>query len=289
MKSIATKLFLIIIPTLFILPLISFAQSPWQTLSEQSSVQIEFLKPGIHNSFGNPKAEFFNGACFLTVRSRFPNGSYFVLDIPFGIGRYEDFSYYYTFSGGHSLYESKRSFTFGNIYLGYETGRAEEEYKGSFGIRLPIVQEINIDAAVMGIITDFDRAEAFGINCGFVFCKGMMNKIINEQFRLRTGLGIVFQVPVKEIKIDNIFTYLHYDLIVWYKTGRLAIGCGFSGLYHDSKTDGFNTLSVHQLGLTSELKIGKIKPTLYFRLPLDADYKQDINYIIGCGLTMLIP
>jgi hypothetical protein len=69
-----------------------------------------------------------------------------------------------------------------------------------------------------------------------------------------------------------------YGLQGGYESGRFRAGAGYTGRVYGLG------LMVHQLGFNANVGLGRIRPGVHFRMPLDKESKEDLNYVLGLNL-----
>jgi hypothetical protein len=69
-----------------------------------------------------------------------------------------------------------------------------------------------------------------------------------------------------------------YGLQCGYESKRFSAGAGYTGRVYGLG------LMVHQLGFNANLGLGRIRPGVHFRVPLDEESKEDLDYVLGLNL-----
>jgi hypothetical protein len=254
-----------------LLPISLPAQSLWLDRRHDKAIGMEVLRP----NFTNDDDGVSGLALFLSLRAPLSNQLRFVGELPFVNSNFESSSFFF---------ESGSQSTIGNPYLGLEIGRQNSPVFGEFGVRLPLASEDNFGAALVGVITDFDRLEAFLPNT--LPITGMLNyhyKLASGfTVRLRGGPSLLIYTGADNGGSD---LFMGYSAQTGYESERVSILGGLTG--RANLTEGgadFGERSVHQLGFNASVGFGNVRPGLHFRLPLDDDLKESMDFVFGLNL-----
>ena len=259
---------------LALLPVTAAAQTIWTSSERTTNLTLEWLRPDFEEG---DDVSFFTSGLFLSGRLAVSDKLNLVADLPFA---YYDAE---VSSGGGNESDA----TIGNPYLGLEVGRVDSPIWGELGLRVPLAPSDNL-AVGSGFYSDYDRCEAFMPDIlSFV-------GIANYQYRHDTGFsmrlrgGPLVLVDTDEALADSDSeVYAIYSLQGWYDTARMRFGAGFTGRLWASESDlDFKERSVHHLGLAMAGKFRGVEPGLHFRLPLDEDLTDYMNYVFGINVTV---
>jgi len=130
--------------------------------SENLSSALEIFKPDVHKGVYNGISysgdySFETVALFLLLRSQIGSKSFLVAELPLAHAAFDA-----KIDGDSSFDRSRGSAnTAGNPYLGLELGGLDSRFFTEVGVRLPLAQAENNNAATVGRAADSDRPEAF--------------------------------------------------------------------------------------------------------------------------------
>ncbi|UCE41130.1 MAG: hypothetical protein JSV17_17125 [Candidatus Aminicenantes bacterium] len=250
------------------------AQSIWQDPTSWEGIFIEFLKPHYADEID---LSFLTSVTFLSARFPMTRNINFSGELPFSYIKWD-------IPQGPDLGAQQ---TFGNPYFGLEYHPRRTALFFELGVRAPLATGIegeNGEATINGGLTDFvDRAEAFATNA--IPVTGFVNYIFSSRtgfsLRLRGGPSFWFASGDRE----ESETFIMYSAQVFYETDIFRFGGGFSGRYSASMEDGdFGERSMHQLTFGLDIILGMFRPGAYIRIPLDEEYKEIIDTVIGISL-----
>lgn len=245
------------------------AQSIWVNQGQGKVIAIEFLKP---NFDGEDNTTLATSAIFLSGRFPISSGMVFVAELPFSHIGDEDFD------------ESESSI--GNPYLGLEIRKEGKPFFVELGLRPPLAPNDKDFAQSVGFVTDFDRAEAFGSKVFTITGKGNYYRkaASNMVVRLRVGPTLFLDTGRGNF-VGETELLLDYNAQVGYEGAQISLLGGFTGrlLVTESDLD-LGERTFHQLGAAASLNLGVVHPGIHFRLPLDDDLKDDIDFVYGLHL-----
>ena len=270
------------VPLIFLCSAPLMAQSIWLTSDQKSSVSLEIIKPSFENYSGEIDTKLLNMVTFLSIKNHFQKDIAFVAEIPFANTNIEETYLYY--AGGFT--RETKSTTIGNPYLGLEIGDRNNHFTGNIGIRLPFTSMTETDAAAMGIITDPDRAEAFGMKSAYLIMEARSYLSLSNSNWLRLGAGPSFEIPT-EGQNREVESYVHYYAQLLLSTEPLSVITGFSGFMNATASDWeLSKMTIHQFGVTAAYNIGRFSPGFHIRVPLDKDLGDALNYVYGINITV---
>lgn len=254
-----------------IIPAIAPAQSIWLDRSPDKMLALEILKPSLK---GEENVSFTTAAYFLTYRTPLSKNVRFVGELPFAHGDFgRQVNFFFTRFGPGS--------TLGNPYLGVEVQREGSPMFVEIGARAPLTSDSQFQAVTTGLAADFDRMEAFMPNT--IPFTGMLN------YRQKSASGLAFRLrggPSFLVGTSGGGSQwlLGYSAQVGYETRPFNLNAGLSGRANLSGEGDYGERSIHQLGLSANLGLGQFRPGVHFRMPLDQDTREGLNYVVGINL-----
>ena len=234
--------------------------------TSEHAIWIELLKPSFPQS-----TSFGNGVLFAVYRGRISPKTFLVVDLPVSNANLG--------SGGGA-----KATLVGNPYLGLEYGQAGAETYWEGGIRLPVVSEGDFLASLVGLETDFDRAEAFLPDLVSITTRFNYHSVrpSGSMFHLRPGL--TFWIPTSGGEPEMLFDYA---LIGGYEKGRVTAGAQLSGRFIVTSGGGnFAERTINQLGIFGRLRFGSVIPGLELRVPLGDDLDPDYILVLRLGMAL---
>ena len=266
-------LFLVAVPSLN-------AQAIWTHQTTDRGVALEALKPTFTNNEG---VEFTTSALFFSGYTRFGDHFRVIGELPivhYGTEPEKDEP------GAGEISETAVA----NPYLGFQYQSTERRFIADFGVRLPLIAEEKTFARQAGMYSDLDRWDAFLPKMlGFIGTGQYRYKFENGLYTGIRGGGSFLVNTKKEQGEDASEFYLLYGLFAGYDAERFNINGNFSGRYlTTSDQEGFGENSLHLLGISASYKAGKIWPGLQFKLPLDKDLSDVLDFVVGLQLAVNI-
>ncbi|MFQ5866093.1 MAG: hypothetical protein ACE5IW_12785 [bacterium] len=246
------------------LPSLSLAQPIWVG---QNTVSLEIFKPDFEDINGSDNTTFLTSAIFLSLRLPLGERVFFVADLPF-VHAGLDFRF------RDNVSESM----IGNPYLGLEFRRQDVPVFAEIGLRGPLASDKFFPSRV-GIFSDFGRLEAFLPDVLSIL--GAVNfrpNLTSDLFvRLRTGPSLLINTE----DVDNSELYLIYSALLIYDGKIFGIRGGFTGrlIFTDEGDIGERTFV--EFGLTASLALGNVHPGGHFRLPLEDDLSEVLDFVFG--------
>jgi len=256
------------------------AQSIWLDRSHDRSVGLEIFKPNFKNINDATITTSNSGWVFFpSLRWPLSTKVHFVGELPFAFASAE------VKSSRFNINQSRSESVVGNPYLGVEIKGRNSPVFTEIGIRLPISSEKKFLATGTGILADIDRLEAFFPNT--LSITGMLNYHHREVsgFALRFRGGPSLLINTDSGSGDDTELFIGYSAQAGYESERFSLLGGLTGRANLTEEDAdFSERSVHQLGFNASLGLGKVRPGLHFRLPLDEDLKDSLDFVLGFNL-----
>lgn len=262
------------------------AQSIWIDRGMDKAIFLEVLKP---SPKGPDNLTFMTSTWFLSSRFPLTRGPMKVLmtaEIPFANGGTKT----RTDPIDGLIYPGESQSTFGNPYLGVELKGENSPFSGEFGLRPPVVSAEQGMAWEWAELTDWDRLDAFEPYRLIVVGK------VNFRHGYRSGLlaqvrvGPTFFVPTKSGLDLDPELFADYSMQLGYEVERFGFLGGFTGRTIITTPGGtFAERTIDQLGLSANIGLGKVRPGLHFRVPLDEDLGGTVNFVVGINLAYELP
>jgi len=253
------------------------AQPNWLTESKKTSVTLELIKP---NFDGEDVLTLATSVLFLSARGPVSETNRMVVELPIA------------HVGFVKLNELVEETLLGNPYFGFEFGLSDSPTFFELGFRLPLAPDDMEYASSVGILSDFERLEAFAPDL-LLFTGGVnyqQRNASNIVFRLRSGPSLwVFSSNEDEDDPEDEI-WLDYSVQVGYENDSFSVLGGLTGSYwvtqgNDDEID----RTVHQLGVAASLIHGKLRPGVHFRLPLnsgDDAILAGLDFVFGLSLGL---
>ncbi len=249
---------------LFVSPL--QAQSIWVKYDNRSTFAVEVLK-------GNYATDmtFATSAVFATLALPFSERVTFWGELPLAHA---------------GLEETDQSETaLGNPYLGLQVRFPNESWFVDVGLRFPAapdVDQASFLAASTGIFTDpVDRQEAFLPDVLPVTAALNFTPRNASGLTLRLRSGSFIWIPTSGQDEDDTEWGVLVSGQLWYEGSQVRVGGGLSSRIMVSQKGNFGERSVHQFGLNADLLLHRFRPGVYFRLPLDDDWNDQVDFVFG--------
>jgi len=170
----------------------------------------------------------------------------------------------------------------GNIYIGIQTKSANKPIHMEVGIRLP-TSKINFKNSDIALLADIDRADAFVTDYFIVPIKAVYLKPLkNDDFlKIRAGLDAWF--GQNNLDNEQFFDY-SFQYEKRNKNTNIILGIVGSIILSEKDSD-LSERVVNSFGGALRITKGSINPGVVFKIPLDNDLNDLLNYSIGVNLT----
>jgi len=255
------------------------AQSLWLERRHERAFGLEVLKPNFTNDDAGQIITTNSGlVVFATLRLPVSGKILFVGELPFAHGSSE------TKSSFSSFNRSESQNIFGNPYLGFEITDRTGAFTPEFGVRVPVTPEDKFLGVITGLYADYDRLEAFLPDTLSVMT--LANYRYRDQsgfaLKLRGGQSLLFDTSRYGGGAE---LFISYSAQAGYESERFSILGGVTGrALLTEENASFAERSIHQLGFNASVGLGKVRPGVHFRLPLDDDLKNVIDSVLGVNL-----
>jgi hypothetical protein len=252
-------------------PVPSTGQSIWTDQQVRNGLSLEILKPSFEESEGLTLATSVN---YLSGRFGISEGSVIEAEIPISHWGYS------------SDFGSDSQTSVGNPYLGLLFS-GKSVFLGRIGLRLPLASEDSYAATSMGVITDYDRLEAFLPNVVTVAGSFGTQHGSPGKFGFNWGLGPVVLISTEDVD-EQVEVLTQYRLGATYGTDVFSIGGGFTGKGLITEPDlSFDERTVHQFTLVATAHFAGVHPGMYMRFPIDDDLEA-LNFTLGLNVMIAI-
>jgi hypothetical protein len=225
----------------------------------------------------DPHLSFGTMQLTLAARFRLAENMFFLFELPYvHTGRDVVYVPYY---GIHS----ESSSTLGNPYLGVETSRPDGGPVFKFGMRVPLTSQTEYTAWSYGVAAARDRWEAFGPKLTIIQVGGGLQISRTNQYRLRLLLLPTLMVP----NSGDPELFLDMNTEFWITSRHVRAGIGLYDRYFVTESEhSFDARNELQTGLSFNAAIGTFHPGIHFRIPLDQNVKNVIDFTYGLNLTV---
>lgn len=271
MRRNGLSVFVVCVLVLLVSGQIAVAQNYWLRSAEQTSVTLDIFKP----SFDVEYYDFLTSVVYLSGYIEATDQLAVIIEFPIAnadIGTdFGDFS------------ETQ----FGNPYFGgeYKMSNLDKTQAGVFrlGVRPPIASDEKWIATEVGYVGMFDRFEAFFPDVTTLSGGG------GYRLRADNGYGVDADVNGNVMFPSDGDTelYIDYNLAVWFFAQQWRGGMGFAGRMLATESDmDFGERTIHQLGAFASYDFGQFRPGAHFRLPIDDDLGDVLNFVWGISLAV---
>jgi len=265
-----------ILPGIAFLTITSFppaylcAQSIWLEHGWNKSMAVEYLRPNYTEGryHTRPSASIF----FISGRYPKSDNTLFVIELPIAHASHG------------SDYYAESQITLANPYIGVEARRLGSRLSMELGFRLPVIPDGQSLVSYSGRVTDYDRYEAFLPHVIAFTGKGNIRWIsASNKVGARLRLGPTIWLSTRGAGGEMFFDY---SLQVGYLVRNATLTSGLTGRLFVSG-GGYGDLGelfVHQFGLAASVELGAIRPGIHFRIPLDEDILDAIDFVFGLNV-----
>lgn len=258
------------------------AQSFWTRVNEKKLIGIEVMKPAFRSQENLAGT---SSAALLWGRYRLSNSVVFVYEFPFSHWREK------RMTNQFFTREAQSKVGFGNPLMGFELLHQGLPVYYDFGVRLPIAVGDNAAAMSIGVISDFDRFEAFIPDKFSLYGAANFFHDAGNGLFLRVRLGSLLLVNTeRQMGIKGEEYYLSYGVQGGFAFSSVSLAAGLTGrliLFEEGLT--FADRTTQQLGAAFNFNLGIFQPGLYWRVPLDGALKSSLKSVLGAALLWRLP
>lgn len=232
---------------------------------------IEILKPGIDAT------KMFNGAAFLHYTRDL--GEYYTLHVSLPFAR---------FHKDTAVFDDESELLLGNPYVGAVRSGEDSPLVFRGGLRLPVASSEKPFAQLMGRYADLTRVGAFGSRTFLLEGAAGYEGVLENGVEYAGSAGPLVSIPTGGDGDSELF--LGAEVSARYPLGEsLVATVGFSGLYRmgGGSSNGDDLLMQGTAGLAYDL--GWIRPGISGRLPLNRDWADAVDGVLGLHLSFPLP
>ena len=291
-RQIGFGLLLLLFSVISSLTEIASAQSIWIDRRADRAIWLEVQKPNFSEAFLTNfgfftppvKSTFATSAVFLSTRWRVSGPLLLRAEIPFVNVGFKDQTVYVF--GTPQPFDGTSENQFGNPFVGIELGRPGASSFGEIGIRFPVVDDEHLFSSEIGGYMDFDRFESFLPNVW------TFTAMANVQLKGTTGLllrlraGPTFFLPTESGPDPELFG--DYSIQAGYQFNRVSLLGGLTGRGWFTET-GLANRFIDQFGFAASYAAGDFIPGVHFRVPLDDNLSNYVDFIFGINVGYRLP
>lgn len=263
----------------FLLPFSLTAQSIWVDRSHNKTIALEILKPNLAGDFYD-NTTFPTSAMFFSLRLPISNRLNVVGEFPLAHAGVDYGSDFFEFD------ESETGI--GNPYIGLEILNENATFFTEIGVRAPLAPESNLGTTV-GWFADFiDRGEAFLPDILSVIVAQNYHHRAPSGFTMRLRGGPSFWIYTgAEDTDEDVELFLLYSAQAGYESHNVSLMGGLSGRMIVTES-GLNIgeRTLHQFGASVSVDLGRVRPGVQFRLPVDEDFSDILDSVFGVNLAI---
>ncbi len=264
------------------LPQPAGAQISWLRPEKDKTVTLQMLHVALN---GDSYIAFPSSLLFLS--GRFPMGEnlHFVAEFPMSYVNYD-----HDYFDWYSQRKISSQTLLGNPYLGVETSKPGSTAIFKLGGRIPIASKEKDDAAALGVLGAFDRAEGFGPDIFSATMQAGYRYDSESGYTLKGLIGPTLLVSTASGQDHSSEVWADYQGEVRLHGSRLTAGIGLTGRYLLSAEHvgdmTFGERIVNQVGFAMTVDAGRIEPGVHVQVPLDEDLNDAVQVVYGLVLTV---
>ena len=265
----------------FLSPSLTPAQSVWYGREKTNSIALEINKPVTPSinagSHVIPGLDPWSGSFILSGRYSLKKNKNitFVADIPVSHGYLDD-----------TLNLNGSEWAFGNPYIGAEFDIPQSPVYFQLGLRLPFAPYDQGVAELAGVVSDFDRSEAFLAHIFPVYGAVNYETVSDNKilFTARAGVNLWFNNDTLSVQSDP-SVWFDYQVQTGYMDKNLNVILSAVGRkYLSSNSVEVDKPNLIQYGLSIVVPYKKIRPGLSFRFPGNTRADRLLNFVVGLNL-----
>ena len=254
------------------------AQSVWTGPPEHADrVSVEWLKP-VFDDEGT--VSFLTSSLLVSGQVTASDRLMIVGELPVSYARTEAVNAF-----GET--QTTSSTTVGNPYLGIELRGRSAPFFLELGGRVPTVDDPAFFSSAVGTLTDLNRLGTYAVDQVPVQLIGNYHYTpspSNVSFRLRGGPEAFFPAGENAPTGEMVLTY---GAQAWYHGTSLGGGLGVTGRWRTTGEDvDFREASLHQLSASLRGTVGRVRPGLLVRVPVEEVLRDVLPVIVGITMTV---
>lgn len=176
----------------------------------------------------------------------------------------------------------------GNPFVGVATN-PDSPLFGEVGVRIPVVRISTGQegiAAEVGILGDFADFEAYGEDIVAIRATGGVRYRSPEHLVVRAALRPTLMVPINEMGSEAEL-FLDYAFQAGYEETRFTAGIVYNGRLLITEPDlALGERTIPELGLGGSIILGRWRPGVVIRLPLDDELSEVVRPSVGLKLEV---
>ena len=244
------------------------------------AVLLEFLRPSIEDV----DRSFLSATYFLSGRFAISPNLHLVGELPYA-------NYKATFEGtdinGNAITIEESGSTVGNPYLGIEASASGSPIFAELGVRIPVVDENEPEASIIGYVSDVTRADAAFLPKA-VFVQGAFNvrEVTDSNMEYRVRLSPVLLISTDDsFYSDGAELFGVYAWSIGYHGRILRVGTGLSGRFLLTEDSGnLGERSLNQLDLHADIGSWSLRPGVDLHLPLGS-LAEAVPIVLGASVS----
>ncbi len=249
-------------------------QSIWQGQEEESTLRLEMMRP----TFDGEDLTTFSSALFATARWQLVPSTALLVEVPFAYGELS--------AAEGSPFDPAGETTVGNIYLGVEWRPSDAPVFLELGARAPLVEEDDVLACLVGAVSDLSRQEAFGaymvpVNAAFSYRERFDNGLL-----LFARGGPSVWIPIQDRDDAEVIGLAEAQ--IGYAEEQFGILGGVASRVLISEDLNFDERTNFQFGAGAWYQIGRVRPALQLRVPIDEEMRDLLNTIVGFSVDVRV-
>jgi hypothetical protein len=228
-----------------------------------------------HTRFKGFEARLPSAVGFLSGRLPLNERFAAVAEVPFSYARVDLFEE-----------EISSNSVLGNPYLGVELAASELLTLG-LGLRAPLnTADEQSFADVFAFMADPLRVETFLEDVVPVSATATFSHALAAPLSVRAHAGVMTLFWTDD-ESNSSDTALDYGALASYNAGLARFGAGIAGRWYATEDDGsFAETSLHHVTMSSDVRVGTIRPGISLRLPLDKPYREVVSSTVGLYLQV---
>jgi hypothetical protein len=228
-----------------------------------------------HTKFREFEANLPSSVWFLSGRLPLSARLSVVADVPFSHANMDLFD-----EGAES------NSVFGNPYIGVEL-QTSRRIQLELGTRAPLnTADDESFADVLAFVADPLRPEAFLENMVPVTAAATYRFTAPGALGLRARAAMTGLFHTGDESADP-DAALDYSVVGTYSAGLTQTAVGFTGRWYVTSDDGdFAETSMHHATVSSDMQVGRVRPGVSLRVPLDSDYRDVVKWSLGVYLQI---